>query len=131
MVKTLSSVTDEYAKFLFTPSDALVSRRLLDDLTEPATSRFTEAYALANSCSPTPTRGRRRARVRQRGEVRAQNMGRRERQRHPKRGTEHWFRTTNLCPPNRCPHPAPPKVFWTKLFTRRHLSEASLSWKRR
>lgn len=48
-VKTLSSVTDEYAKFLFTPSDALVSRRLLDDLTEPATARFTEAYALANS----------------------------------------------------------------------------------
>lgn len=48
-VKTLSSVTDEYAKFLFTPSDALVSRRLLDDLTEPATARFTEAYALANA----------------------------------------------------------------------------------
>ena len=44
----LIRVTDEFAEFEFSPLDVTVSRRLLWDLTEPATARFYEAFNAAN-----------------------------------------------------------------------------------
>lgn len=56
----LLRVTDQFAEFEFSPMDVALTRRLLWDLTEPATARFYEAYDAANilltSSPPKDTR---------------------------------------------------------------------------
>lgn len=44
----LCTVTDEFAAFEFSPMDVAFNRRLLWDLTEPATAKFYEAFDAAN-----------------------------------------------------------------------------------
>ena len=44
----LRAVTDEFAAFEFSPMDVAFNRRLLWDLTEPATAKFYEAFDAAN-----------------------------------------------------------------------------------
>lgn len=44
----LRTVTDEFAAFEFSPMDVAFTRRLLWDLTEPATAKFYEAFDAAN-----------------------------------------------------------------------------------
>ena len=44
----LTTITDEFAAFEFSPMDVAFNRRLLWDLTEPATARFYEAFDAAN-----------------------------------------------------------------------------------
>lgn len=46
--ETLDRVTREFAEFEFSPMDVALTRRLLWDLTEPATARFYEAFDAAN-----------------------------------------------------------------------------------
>lgn len=45
----LEQVTREFAKFEFSPMDVALTRRLLWDLSEPATMRFYEAFDAANA----------------------------------------------------------------------------------
>lgn len=45
----LEQVTSEFAKFEFSPMDVALTRRLLWDLSEPATMRFYEAFDAANA----------------------------------------------------------------------------------
>lgn len=47
--ETLDRVTREFAEFEFSPMDVALTRRLLWDLTEPATVRFYDAFDAANA----------------------------------------------------------------------------------